>query len=123
MSVVVDGEDGLVRASLKGAVPVDVFLKRLEGALGSPGFRPGMNMLLDVRRAAHHLEAEDIVRVSRYLIAHRDKIEGGRAAIVVTKTVSYGLMRMLQAHVDGMPIGFSVFYDMGEARRWLGLRD
>ena len=123
MSVVVDGGDGLIRASLEGAVPVDTVLRRLEGAFTSPGFRPGMNMLLDGRGAAHHLEAEDIARVSRYLIANRDKIEGGKAAVVVAKTVSYGLMRMLQAQVDGMPIGFSVFYDIDEARRWLGLRD
>lgn len=43
-------------------------------------------------------------------------------AVAVAKPVSYGMLRMLQTEISEAPFSFSVFYDLGEAERALGLR-
>lgn len=115
------GDDGLVHADLSGLVALETFLEQLQSTLDSPEFRPGMSILVDARSAAHHMGSADMARVARLLAVNQLRIAGGRGAIVVSQTVTYGMMRMLQARVDSMPFAFSVFYDLQEALAWLGM--
>ena len=79
--------------------------------------------LTDLREAAHHTGPEDIRRIAGLLSRSLERIAEGRAAVVVSQAVSFGMMRMLQAYVDGIPFEIRIFYDLAEARRWLGLEE
>jgi hypothetical protein len=116
----IDKTHQMVRISLEGVVNVNTFLETLESVLSHPDFYPRMSTLIDLTQATHGATVDDITKIAEYVIANRERLEGGKVAIVVSRTVTYGLMRMFQAHVDTLRVGLNVFYDMDKARRWLG---
>lgn len=116
----IDKATDLLSLTLHGLVKMGQFLQELDGTLSDPAYHPGMRVLIDLQDAAHGASSGDIADLSDYIIASQAKLAGTRVAIVVTKTVTYGLMRMFQMHVDEM-LAVSLFYDMHEAKRWLEL--
>jgi hypothetical protein len=123
LEVSIDTGKDLVTRIGRGLVTADEFVESLEDVVGSPEYHPGMKSLTDLRDTSHELVAEDIRRIAENLVTNRERHVDAKAAIVVSKAVSYGMSRMLQIHLDleGMPLAFSVFYDMDEAREWLGV--
>jgi hypothetical protein len=79
-----------------------------------------MNDLTDLREYVHGATKEDMARIAQHIIGHGEAAAGMRAALVVSTAVSYGMARMLQIHLDDLPLEISVFYDIDEAERWLG---
>jgi hypothetical protein len=116
----VDESQDLLSATLLGPVSVQSFIEELEHTLSSADLSAGFNALIDMREVVHSVSGDDVGKLARHLSEH-PRLEGTRAAIVVTQTVTYGLMRMLQTHMDEAPMAVSVFYDLDEAKRWLGL--
>jgi hypothetical protein len=121
IEISIDKTRNLLTATMVGLVSVDSFIHALEAALQEePHFPAGFSALIDMREAVHGASSDDIGNLADYL-AHEPRLVGSKGAIVVTKTVTYGLMRMLQMHTDDAPMTMSVFYEMDEAERWLGL--
>jgi hypothetical protein len=112
----------VVLISVEGPVSVDTFLTTLERAWSHTDYHAGMNSLIDLREATHNASVEDVARIARYVADNQQRVQGGKTAIVVTRTVTYGLMKMFQTRVSSLPLELMVFYDMGKARRWLGLQ-
>jgi hypothetical protein len=121
VEVSIDKTRGLVSITISGMVGMDAWLARLDSILSLPEYETGMSGLIDIRQADHQTGIEDIARMARYLVRNHKKIKGARIAVIAGATVSYGLMRMLETQVLGLPFKFRVFYDMDEGRRWLGL--
>jgi hypothetical protein len=117
----IDTRNDLILRTLSGAVEAGELLEALEATLHHPDYHPGMKSLNDLRESTHSARVEDIQQVAGLILKHVDRLEGGRAAIVVSSAVSYGMGRMLQAYADDAPLEIAVFFDMAEARRWLGL--
>ena len=69
----------------------------------------------------HQADSEDIKRIASVFLANGAALQGSEVAVVVARTVSYGMLRMLQTFIESAPSRCSVFYDIGEAKELLGV--
>ncbi len=84
----------------------------------NPEFASDFRALTDMRDVTKFELTNSELRA----IAERSPYDGtARRAVVVDRTVQYGMARMYQAFRDEDAATFKVFEDMAEAREWLGL--
>ncbi len=121
VSFTIDRTNDVVLRTARGEITAEQLAQNFEEVLAHPDFHAGIKSLTDARELDHHLEVEDMRDIAKTIARYRDRIAGGRAAVVVSIAVSYGLMRALQAYADQSPIDIRIFYDVDEARRWLGI--
>ncbi len=117
----VDVQRDLVKVALSGPVGTEDFLEGFAGLLAHPDYHPGMRVLVDMLKHVHQLDAKGIDQIARVFMHKREALRGAVIAVVVARTVSYGLLRMLQIKISEEPYTFFVFYDLQEAERSLGL--
>ncbi len=115
----IDKENELLERTVTGKVTPEEVIASLEASISHPDYLPGMRSLTDMRDFVLSSTAEDIRQYATFLGAHMDMIKGMQAAVVVSRTVDYGLTRMLQAIADDPTFAIAVFYDIDEAKRWL----
>lgn len=121
VDIVIDEKNGLVVRKLTGEVSVDEIIASFAATICRPDYQPGMNTLVDLTAYTHQNDTADMRKIADFFLAHRDRVKGARAAVVVSQTVSFGMVRMLQTFLDRTQMLLEVFYDLGEARAWLGL--
>jgi hypothetical protein len=108
-----------VRAS--GRATVAGFEAYLNETLEHPSWRPGMNLLADLRELETDAFSGDDVRsvVALYRRAS-EQLGNGRCAIVMSKLASFGLARMWELYSkDTIGLRVGVFRSIDEAREWL----
>jgi hypothetical protein len=119
-----DAEAGIVYTTIEGLYTAGELLAAFEVLFDNPDFRPGLKGIADLRKAETYPPATDVMRIARYLIEHEEKIGKSRTAVLISGDVSFGTTRMFQAYADdSIGIETRIFYEMEEARRWLGLDD
>ena len=121
MDVSIYGDRDLVEVVLTGPVGAEEFLAGFQRMLGLPDFRPGQNILVDMRAHVHQADSEDMRTIAEAFLEAGEAVGRADIAVVVARPVSYGLLRMLQAYIDGAPFRFSVYYSLEEAKSSLGL--
>jgi len=119
---VVDRDNSLLVTTYRGVVATEEYVGQVRSVLDRLDEYPGMDFLTDVSDIVHQATGGDIRTISAAIQEYAERIEGRKMAIVVSKTVVYGLMRMLQALMDGLPAHIEIFYEMDEAKRWLGVK-
>ena len=119
----VDKEAGIVYTTVEGIYTTNDLLAEFDKLFDNLDFRPGMNGIADLRQAKTYPPASEVMRIARYLIEHQGKIGKSRTAVLVSSDVSFGTTRMFQSYADDSLIQTKIFQDMGQARRWLGLKD
>jgi hypothetical protein len=117
----VDVQRDLVKVVLSGPLGTEEFLAGFAGLLARPDYHPGMRVLVDMLEHVHQLDAKGIGQVAEAFMRNREALRGSVIAVVVARTVSYGLLRMLQIKLSEEPYTFSVLYDLQEAEKSLGL--
>ena len=81
-------------------------------------FDPSYNQLIDLRDVIEFAaSAAEMQTISRYHVSN----EKSRRAFVAEKDISFGMARMYEMLRDAAPDQITVFRDMAEARRWVGL--
>ncbi|MBW1813454.1 MAG: hypothetical protein JRJ39_07210 [Deltaproteobacteria bacterium] len=121
VDVSIDKKSDLVLRVVQGLVSTDELLKSLEDVLNHPDYHPGMKSLTDLREATPFTNTGDVEQIANLLQKRKDRFKEGKAAVVVSKEVSYGMIRMLQAYAADSPFEIEVFYDIEEAKKWLGV--
>lgn len=121
IEVSVDKQAGVIRRKYSGAVSGEEILASFAEVIGHPDYQPGVKSLMDFREYRHQLSSQDLRDVADFFIEHGETVKGAKAAVVVSQTVSYGLVRMLQAYLETFPVQLEVFFDMEEGERWLGV--
>jgi hypothetical protein len=121
IEVSIDRKRDLVRRRISGEVSTDDMIRSFEETLRHPEYQPGMNELTDIRDHVHQTTGEDIRKVADTLKERGGFTGNVQHAIVVSRTVSYGLSRMLQMLMDDTPWEVAIFENPGEAERWLGV--
>jgi hypothetical protein len=121
IEVTLDKEQDLITRTLSGQFPIDDIIAKLKETVEHPDYHPGMKSLNDLREFVPVSDSSNVRRMAEYLLANAAEREGLRAAIVVSRTVDYGMTRMLQAMADTPSFSLAVFYDIDEAKRWLGV--
>jgi len=86
-----------------------------------PGFRAGMNGLVDLREVDEvEILGDDVRSVAQVVASQEELYRGSRWAIVADSNVTYGLARQFQAMRDELGYELGVFRTMDEACAWLG---
>ncbi len=84
-----------------------------------PGYEPQMSALWDLRGAELlDFGPAQMQELAALLNAAPDRL-GAKIAIVVSRDVDYGIMRMWQVYGEDAPQLRAVFRDMEEAQAWL----
>jgi len=117
----VDKKNNLLVRKIGGEVSVAEVMEDLQNALRHPDYKVGMKSLTDLRDYIPTITSSEIREIADYLLADAEARKGMSAAIVVSQKVSYGLMRMLQELSENPEFSISVFYDIDEAKQWLGV--
>lgn len=114
------GEPGIVRLIAGGPAEMGGFAQSLDRILADPAWHPAMNCVADFRQLdLNTLKHDDVVRLADLHIQMAERIGNARIAIVVSRPVDFGMVRMWQAMVEERFPAHSVFYDMDDAMRWL----
>jgi hypothetical protein len=121
ISFYIDRERDVLYRTIEGPTTIEEVVQSVVEVLDHPGFHPGIKSLTDVRRLDRHMGAEEMKRLAKLISHYRDRIAGGRAAVVVPSEVSYGSLRVLKAYAGDSPLDIAIFYDLEEARSWLGI--
>ncbi len=121
IEVTIDKGKDLVTRILTGQIAIEEIIAKLRETAALPDHHPGMKSLNDLREFVPDSTSTDVRRMAEYLLANAAEREGLRAAIVVSRTVDYGMSRMLQALADTPSFSLAVFYDIDEAKQWLGV--
>jgi hypothetical protein len=114
-------EPGRVLITVWGEASIEGFHAYLGGFLDDPKWRPGMDSLVDLRALDFaDLTAAQIRALVDAQARNKVKRGGGRAAIVVSQEVAYGLVRMYEAYADQqVALRPRVFRSYEEAHAWL----
>ena len=87
--------------------------------------RPTMNVLWDYRKGSlARVSSVDLERMVDYVTVHSEKRAGGKTAIVVSRDLEYGLLRVLGTlrEIRKIPLQSEVFRSMEEAIEWLNVK-
>jgi hypothetical protein len=108
-----------VRAS--GCATVAGFEAYLEETLEHPSWRPGMNLLADLRELdTRDLSGDDVRTVAALYRRASERLGNGRCAVVISTPASFGLARMWELYSkDAINLRVGVFRSIDEAREWL----
>ena len=119
----IDKKLKIVHTTVEGQVSVDEIIDKLTDFMEQPDFVSGLNGIADLRNFELNTTPLDIERLAKLLIDYRDKIGPSKAAVVISRQVTFGLTRMFQAFAEQSSIETAIFEDMDEALRWLGIEE
>ena len=121
LTTTIDNETGARSQVVTGELTPEELLNALEQIYTGPDYQPEVRALWDLRGAQlHRFSQRDIRRVADFVAANRNAPPGTPAALVVGRTLDFGLARMYeQMLVASTEVRTKVFRDIDEARAWL----
>jgi hypothetical protein len=123
MRISYESSAGFFRVELTGRMTVADLMDALCAVLGHARFRPGHNVLWDLRQAdLRLLTGLAIRRVASIGELHRRALGSSRLALLLNPTADYTLGRMYHMLAVGGQCELAVFRDPAEAERWVGRR-
>jgi hypothetical protein len=116
----VDEAAGFATHTATGDLTLDEIGEAFEALLEDPAFKPGLPVLWDLREASitslSNLEIQQLLKLNA---KRKDARGSGRAAILVSKEVDYGIARMFQVYAEELPWETMVFRDFSQAEPWV----
>lgn len=112
-------QSNLTIHTVEGRVTVEDILKAIEAFYAG---NPTLCAIWDFRQAeVTHIYENDVQRLVAEVKQYADFRQGGKTALVFSRTLGYGQGRMFQsnAEIKKIPVAFSCFYSMEEALDWL----
>lgn len=110
----------LLTLTASGVARVDGFREYLEGVLSDPSWEPGTAALLDFRDLRlEHLSFREVEEIVALHVPHVTRIGNSPMAVVVSRPVDFGLVRMWESLAADMFPMHSVFYEVDETLTWL----
>ena len=91
----------------------------LDGLVLDPAFRPGMPGLIVCRRVKSLFSILDLRRTAADAKKRPEMQVPGRAAVLASSNLIYGLLRMYEVFNEGNPAEIRVFRNPEEAMAWL----
>jgi len=114
----IDAEARIVRLEYVGDSTVDELMATMRAIFRSPQYRPGFGFLAD-RRNAGAPASDDAEHILAFMVLHRDRIVGGRWALVIGSPASHDMGRIGQTISESGPMRVQVFQYIKNAERWL----
>jgi hypothetical protein len=114
-------ETHVVCLTASGDVSLSVAQTTLAALFKNPEFRPDMAIVWDLVRGGIEPFRGESIRAAVEFVAKRLVVRGrGKAALVVSQQVNYGIGRMFEALTEQLPLEFRVFWDFDETMGWAG---
>ena len=96
----------------------DEWESAMKAILADPRHVPGVGLLAD-HRAQRSIRRQEIGRRMEFLGHHRERLAGGRCAVVTAPGFHFGIARMAEVLTEGSPYELFAFRDVDAARAWL----
>lgn len=112
-------ESGILRTTIEGATGYDDVKLYLDTLLSDPDFTPGMPGLIDCRKVTSLFSIRDLRRTAADTRERPEMRVPGRAAVLASSNLIYGLLRMYEVFSEGQATRIRVFRGPEEAMAWL----
>ena len=120
----IDDHRGVIFARAEGVFHGRGWLEARKAMLEDPAFRPGLDVVMDLREAEAGSEAPaEIMEGSQQFADLADRIGNIRVAVVAPGDALYGVAREWVVWLSRGHASVRVFRDMDEATKWLGLAE
>jgi hypothetical protein len=107
-----------------GAATPEGFKAYFAEAVGHPRWRPWVDCLLDFRDLdLAVLPTEQLKALAAFFSENNEGVAASHVAIVVTRSVEFGVARMWTTLSEDVGMNQRVFYDLEEARAWLAAQE
>ena len=115
----IDVDAGLVLVYLSGSVTAAEIFAYYAALAADPTVRPGLAVLADCRDVASGPSFSEMVAVANAKGLLPDDLRPTRAAVLVSKSWIFGIVRQFSALAEQMGIRVMPFYEREEARAWI----
>lgn len=116
-------EDGILRTTIEGETGFEDVKRYLDTLLADPAFVPGMPGLIDCRKVKSLFSIRDLRRTAADTKDRPAMKVPGRAAVIASSNLIYGLLRMYEVFSEGQATRIRVFRQPEEALAWLMERE
>ena len=111
-------ETGIVNVVVTGEISLEEALKAVETIYDDTRFRLPSRIFWDLSEGQFDWTPSEIRAFGEFV--RRNRAEGpGRAAVLVSDEVSFGLGRMYELITDNVPVEVALFRDRASATQWL----
>jgi hypothetical protein len=105
--------------TIEGETGYEEVKRYLDELMLDPGFRPGMPGVIDCRRVTSLFSILDLRRTAADARTRPQMQVPGRAAVLASSNIIYGLLRMYEVFNEGNPSQTRVFRELEPAMAWL----
>jgi hypothetical protein len=112
---------GIVRISVSGVMDPLGVVALLRSLAEDAAFRPQLPQLVDLREVPEPLPVADLERVAYAFEQMRSRFAGSRAAVLVSTTAMFGVVRQFGTMVERAGVEVAPFTNDPEALSWLGV--
>jgi hypothetical protein len=105
--------------TIEGATNYEAVKSYLDELCADPLFKPGMPGLIDCRKVTSLFSIRDLRQTAADSKTRPQLQVPGRAAVLATSNIIYGLLRMFEVFNEGNPAEIRVFRKLEEAMAWL----
>jgi hypothetical protein len=105
--------------TIEGDTSYEAVKTYLDNVVADPAFRPGMPGLIDCRQVKSLFSILDLRRTAADAKRRPQLQVPGRAAVLASSNLIYGLLRMYEVFNEGNPAEIRVFRKPEEAMAWL----
>ena len=114
---------GIVRIVVTGVVDAHTTIAFLRSLAEDPAFCPELPQLVDMREVPEPVPVTDLERVAYAFEQMRSRFDGSRAAVLVSTTAMFGVVRQFGTMVERAGVEVTPFTSEREALAWLGADD
>ncbi|MBM4168516.1 MAG: hypothetical protein FJ215_05095 [Ignavibacteria bacterium] len=115
----VDAHRKRICAVVRGEFSIDDIVHAIDTAIHDPAFERGFDIFSDHTQVTRNISTQQVKFTSAHLARLSDHLVGSRWAVVTGSELSYGMMRMLSAHLDQASVTLRVFRSSKDAEAWL----
>ena len=119
MAITYHFEGDYLFTRIEGDTSYEAVKTYLDNLLADPAFRPGMPGLIDCRQVKSLFSILDLRRTAADAKRRPQMQVPGRAAVLASSNLIYGLLRMYEVFNEGNPAEIRVFRKPEEAMAWL----
>ena len=119
----IDVDAGLILVQLSGRVTAAEIFAYYAALAADPGVVPGLAVLADCREVTTGPSFTEMVAVANAKGLLPDGLRPTRAAVLVSKSWIFGIVRQFAALAERMGVRVMPFYESHEARVWIGVHN
>ncbi|HVU51776.1 MAG TPA: hypothetical protein VHL80_13865 [Polyangia bacterium] len=119
MAITYHFEGDFLFTTIDGPTSYEDVKTYLDGLMVDLRFRPGMPGLIDCRNVKSLFSIMDLRKTAADARQRPELQVPGRAAVLASSNLIYGLLRMYEVFNEGNPAEIRVFRQPEEAMRWL----